>query len=130
MDEAAVRLGLAEALKHCGLNDEVVECAHRGLALDGVRPDVRAQPLAVQAHGMIYSGDVEGATRVATEAVRLGAAAGEQSAVVFGEVARSVAARAAADVDGALVHARAAVDVATREGGAAQHRHPGAVAGA
>lgn len=123
-EEAAIRLGLAEALKHAGLNAEVVECAGRGLAIAGISRAHRAQLLATQAHGLLYVNDIEGAELAASEAVRLGTAAGEQSAVVFGKVACSVAARARANLEGALAHAREAVELAERAGGDAQHRHP------
>lgn len=123
-DEAAILLGMAEALKHAGHNAEVVEYTQRGLAIEGAPPSRRAQLLAIQAHGLLYVNDTGGADLAGTEAARLGSATGEQSAVVFGLVARSVAARARAELDQAIAHAQQAVDIAERVGGDARHRHP------
>lgn len=123
-EEAAILMGLAEALKHAGRNAEVVECARRGLAIEGISSAHRAELLAIQAHGLLYINDIEAAEAAGTQAIRLGSEAREFPAVVFGKIACSVVARARADLAGALVYAREAVEVASRAGGDARHRHP------
>ncbi len=122
--EARLLLGLAESLKHAGDNQAAVEYARRGLAVPGVPDAIRAGLHAIAAHALLYVGDMAGADRAGAEARRLGQAAHEFSATVFGDAARSVVARADGRLDDALEHARHAVDLADEVGGEARHRHP------
>lgn len=122
--EAALLLGLSEALKHAGRNADVVRYTRRALARTGVPDAFRAQLLAIRAHGLLYIGDIDGADRCGAEAAVLGAGAGEASAVVFGLVARSVADRQRGNLESCLEHADAAVETADASGGEARHRHP------
>ncbi|MFG3494199.1 AAA family ATPase [Streptomyces sp. NPDC047928] len=124
--EAALLLGLSEALKHAGQNAAVIRYTRRALARRGVPDASRAQLLAIQAHALLYVGDLDGADRAGAEAAALAAACGEDSAsaLVFGTVARSVAARGRGDLDASVSHAVAAVEAADRGGGEVRHRHP------
>jgi DNA-binding CsgD family transcriptional regulator len=122
--EAAIRLGLAEALKHAGLNADVVQCTRRGLAMTGVSVALQAHLLAVQAHALFHVGDIEAAGVAGAEAARLGRSAGQPSATVFGLVAQSAAARGRAELGSALAHAQQAVEIADAAGGDARQRHP------
>ncbi|HXA59886.1 MAG TPA: AAA family ATPase [Streptosporangiaceae bacterium] len=122
--EAKLLLGLAESFKHAGQNAAVVEATGRALANGGVPDSVRAQLLAIRAHGLIYVGDITGADRAGDEAAILAEATGEHSAMVFGNVARSVAARERGDLDASIKWAQSAVQRADQAGGEARHRHP------
>ncbi|GAA1738441.1 ATP-binding protein [Luedemannella helvata] len=123
--EATLLLGLAEALKHAGNNEAAVEYAARGLAAGSVPDAVRAQLYAVQAHALMYDmDDVAGVDRAGTQAYVLGGRAGEHAAAAYGLAARTLAAHVEGRLDDALAHARAAVEIAERFGGAARHRHP------
>jgi DNA-binding CsgD family transcriptional regulator len=123
-EEAALLLGLSEALKHAGQNAAVVDYTRRGLRLPGVPDETQAHLLAIQAHGLLYTDDIDHADNVAAQAIKMGNVTNEKSAVVFGAVARSVAARASGRVDEAIQHAEDAVRTADRERGEARHRHP------
>lgn len=123
-EEAALLLGLSEALKHAGQNAAVVEYTRRALRLDDAPQEITAQLLAIQAHGLLCVDEVDEADDVAANAIKVGAASGECSAVVFGGAARSVAARTNGLVGDAIAHAEEAVRVADRERGEARHRHP------
>jgi ATP/maltotriose-dependent transcriptional regulator MalT len=122
--EAAVLLGLSEALKHAGHNGSVIEYTRRALARDGVPESIRAQLLAIQAHALLYVNDLDAAERAGAEAASRGAAAGDHAASVFGSVAGSVVARTRGRLEESVRLARAAVDTADRVGGEARHRHP------
>lgn len=123
--EASLVLGLSEALKHAGQNDAVVEHTGRALARAGVPDPIRAQLLALQAHGLLFTSGAADADRVAAQAVVLAEREGVHAAVVFGLAARSAAARMTGCLADALRIARQAVAVADDAGGTARHRHPG-----
>lgn len=122
--EAALLLGLSEALKHAGHNAAVVDYTARALARPEVPEPIRAQLLAIRAHALLYVDDIDGAERAGVEAATLGAAVGEHSAAVFGGVARSVVARIQGRLVDSLQLAQDAVATAERVGGEARHRHP------
>jgi ATP/maltotriose-dependent transcriptional regulator MalT len=122
--EAAITLGLAEALKHAGQDAVVVEYTQRVLAKPDVPDAARAQLLAIQAHALIYDPDVDRADEVAAQAVEIGSKVGEHAAAVFGAVARSVVAVIRGRLDDAVVLADSAVRRADTEGGEAHRRHP------
>ncbi|MFF3330835.1 helix-turn-helix transcriptional regulator [Streptomyces sp. NPDC002888] len=122
--EAAILLGLAEALKHAGEDSAVVESTARALGRPGVPDARRAHLLAIRAHGLLFVDDMDGADRAGEEAARLGAAAGEDAAVVFGDVARSVVARSRGQLSQAVRLCREAVRRAEAAGGEARSRHP------
>jgi DNA-binding CsgD family transcriptional regulator len=118
--EAAMSVGLAEALKHAGQDANVVAYTRRALARDGVAGPVRAELLATQAHALLVTGDLDGADEAATAAE----ACGEPSAVVYAQAARSAVAHARGRVDEAIALASDAVATADDAGGDARHRHP------
>ncbi|MEV4627342.1 AAA family ATPase [Micromonospora sp. NPDC049523] len=123
-DEAAIRLGLAEALKHAGQNREVVGYTSRALAQQGVPTRDYANLLAVQAHALLQLDDLTGARDSATRAVELGELSGNHPAMVSGGAAQSAVAYARGDLDLALRYADDAVVLTNRVHGEAQHRHP------
>ncbi|MFI6072220.1 ATP-binding protein [Actinoplanes sp. NPDC051343] len=122
--EAALLLGLAEACKHAGHNQASVEYADRGLGLDGISDGLRAGLHAIRAHALVYVDDLAGADASGTEADRLGRAAGESGAAVFGGTARTLVAQAEGRLTDAYAHARAATDLADSGGAAGRTRHP------
>jgi ATP/maltotriose-dependent transcriptional regulator MalT len=122
--EAAITLGLAEALKHAGQDAVVVEYTERMLAKPNVPDAARAQLLAIQAHALIYDPDVDRTDEVAAQAVKIGSRVGEHAAAVFGAVARSVVAVMRGRLDEAVALADSAVRTADAEGGEARRRHP------
>jgi DNA-binding CsgD family transcriptional regulator/tetratricopeptide (TPR) repeat protein len=122
--EAAVLLGLAEALKHAGQDQAAIGYTRRAFELPDVPAGERAHLLAIQAHAQLQTNDIAGADTSGELAVRLGGEADEHSAVVFAMEARSVAAYARGALATAADFADAAVRLADRVGGEAQHRHP------
>lgn len=122
--EAAILLGLAEALKHAGQEQAVLSYTRRALARPDVPEPARAQLLAVQAHGLLQADDFDAAARAGREAVDVGLASGEHSAVVFGQAARVVGAQAAGALSEAIALANEAVQIAETAGGEARRRHP------
>lgn len=122
--EAALVVGLSEALKHAGRHSAVVDYTGRALSRDGVPDSTRAQLLAIRAHGLLDANDLSDADLAGMEAAEVGARTGEHAAVVFGLVARSVAARSRGALDEAVRHARDAVRIADLTGGEASQRHP------
>lgn len=122
--EAALLIGLAEALKHAGRNSAVVDYTGRALARAGVPDAARAQLLAIRAHGLLSAPDPTAAQLAGAEAVELGGRTGQPAAVVFGGVACSVAARARGELTEAVGSAREAVRTADAAGGEASQRHP------
>lgn len=122
--EAAIRLGLAEALKHAGEDAAVVAQTGAALSRTGVPEPARAQLLAVRAHALLYVDDLDAADQAGEQASRVGTDCGEQAAVVFGLAARSVVAQAAGELDRAVAVAREAVRLADAAGGDARRRHP------
>ncbi|HEX6074666.1 MAG TPA: AAA family ATPase [Micromonosporaceae bacterium] len=122
--ETVLLLGLSEALKHSGYNTAVVEYTRRALARPGIPEASRAHLLAIQAHGLLYVGDIDAADHAGQEAAAIGETSGEHAATVFGMVARSVAARAKGRIGQAITHAREAVRIAEYNGGEARQRHP------
>ena len=80
--------------------------------------------MAIRAHALLATGDLDAADQAAAEAVSRGVAAPEPGATVFGGVARSVVARARGQLDQAIAYAQEAVQTADELGGAARHRHP------
>jgi ATP/maltotriose-dependent transcriptional regulator MalT len=122
--EASLILGLSEALKHAGQNRAVTEWTERALHTPGVPDYIRAQLLAIGAHGLLSSDDIDAADRAGAQAVKLGEATGQHSAVVFGLVARSAVARMRGHIDVAVSHAHDAVAIADSQGTEAAQRHP------
>jgi DNA-binding CsgD family transcriptional regulator/tetratricopeptide (TPR) repeat protein len=122
--EAAVLLGLAEALKHAGQDQAAISYTRRALELPHVPAGERAHLLAIQAHAQLQTNDIAGADASAELAVRLGSAVDEHSAVVFAMEARSVAAYAHGELVAAADFADAGVRIADRAGGPARQRHP------
>ncbi|MFL6125447.1 AAA family ATPase [Actinophytocola sp.] len=122
--EAAVLLGLAEALKHAGQDASAVSYTRRALELPNVPARQQAHLLAIQAHAQLQTNDIADADSSAELAVKLGSAAGEHTAVVFAMEARCVAAYARGELAAAAGFADAAVGLADRVAGAARHRHP------
>ncbi len=123
-NEAAILLGLAEAQKHAGEDSAVVESTARALARPGVPEPARAHLYAIRAHGLLYVNDLDGAEEAGAQAAEVGAAVGEDAAVVFGTVARSVVASSRGQLDRAIRFGRAAVQLADSAGGEARLRHP------
>lgn len=88
-------------------------------------PDlVKAQLSAIRAHGLIYVRGTAGADQARAEAAMLAEITGEHSAMVFGNVARGVAARDQGDLEAAISWTRAAVETADREAVGGRLRHP------
>ncbi|MBB5780917.1 helix-turn-helix transcriptional regulator [Nonomuraea jabiensis] len=119
-EEAQVALGLAEALKHLGDDRGVIRRTGRVLGRSGVPGRERARLLAVRAHALMMTGEVDAAAEAAAGAV----AEGEVFAQVVGLQARSTVALFRGDLDGALRHAERSVELADAAGGEAAHRHP------
>ncbi|MEV6031001.1 AAA family ATPase [Nonomuraea sp. NPDC052116] len=119
-EEAGVALGLAEALKHIGDDRGVIRRTGRVLDRPGVPGRERARLLAVRAHALMMTGEIDAAAEAAAGAV----AEGEMFAQVVGLQARSTVALFRGDLDGALRHAERSVELADAAGGEAAHRHP------
>ncbi|MFI6737462.1 ATP-binding protein [Nonomuraea sp. NPDC050451] len=119
-EEAGVALGLAEALKHAGDDRGVIRRTGRVLGRSGVPGRERARLLAVRAHALMMTGEIDAAEEAAAGAV----AEGEVFAQVVGLQARSTVALFRGDLDGALRHAERSVELADAAGGEAAHRHP------
>lgn len=122
--EAAILLGLAEALKHTGHNVEVITSTGRALARPGVPDWDRAELLAIQAHALLTTEDLDRADEAAAEAVDVGSRADVPAAVVFGTVARSSVLRARGQLPEAIRLASDAVQLADSAAGDVRHRHP------
>jgi DNA-binding CsgD family transcriptional regulator len=122
--EAALLIGLSEALKHAGRNNAVIDYTGRALKLKAVPDAARAQLLAIRAHGLLDTIDLAAAESAGAEAVKVGARSGQHAAVVFGIVACSVASRTRGELDMAIQQAREAVRTADSARGEAAHRHP------
>jgi DNA-binding CsgD family transcriptional regulator/tetratricopeptide (TPR) repeat protein len=122
--EAAILLGLAEALKHAGQDTAALECTRRALSRDGVPDGARANLSAIQGHAMLVVDDLDGADTAGRDAVALGGWSGTLPAVVFGAVVCSAVARARGELDLAVDLARNAVEAADAAGGEARQRHP------
>jgi DNA-binding CsgD family transcriptional regulator len=93
--------------------------------MPSVPDSTRARLHAVASHALLYLDDTSGADDAGAQAQRLGAAAGEYSASVWGGAARSIVARAEGRLGDALAHALAAAETADRAGQEARQRHPG-----
>lgn len=122
---SVILLGLAEALKHAGQHEAVVDCTSRALS----RPDVdevkKADVLAIRAHALLHTGEFDAANEAGSDAMDIGRRAGADAATVSGAEARSVVLRARGQLAEAVDMARGALETAERSGGEAQHRHPG-----
>ncbi len=119
-EEAGIALGLAEALKHAGDDRGVIQRTGRVLGRAGVPVRERARLLAVRAHALMMTGEVDAADVAAARAV----AEGEVFAQVVGLQARSTVAIFRGDLSDALRHAEQSVRLADAAGGEAAHRHP------
>ncbi|MFC5814968.1 helix-turn-helix transcriptional regulator [Nonomuraea harbinensis] len=119
-EEAAICLGLAEALKHAGDDAGVVERTGRALARAGVPVEARARLLAVRAHALMMTGRIGEADAAAAGAV----ASGEPFGQVVALQARSTVALFRGEPRVALEHAERAVRIADAAGGEVAHRHP------
>ncbi|WFE30109.1 LuxR C-terminal-related transcriptional regulator [Solwaraspora sp. WMMD791] len=122
--EAALLLGLAEALHVTGHSGDVVNYASRGIGRARPGDPVRAELLSVQAYALLDTGDIAGGDNAGTEAAALGAATGAYGALVCGTSARSIAARMVGNLRAAVGYARDAVRIAEQVGGEARRRHP------
>ncbi|UUV31548.1 LuxR C-terminal-related transcriptional regulator [Amycolatopsis roodepoortensis] len=122
--EAGLLLGLAEAMKHAGQSGAVLEFTRRALAHESVHESARAQLLASEAHALLQTGELVNAAEVGEQAVRLGRAAGEHSAVVYALGACAVGAQDRGEVAAAIEIAGEAVRLANEVGGAASQWHP------
>ncbi|WP_251056684.1 helix-turn-helix transcriptional regulator [Streptomyces sp. ISL-94] len=120
VQEAAVYVGLADALKHAGQDAMAVEYTRRALAHPGIPDAVRGRLLAVQAHALLTGDDLTGAEAAATEAMVLG----EPETAVYAGAARSSAARIRGRIEEAVSLASDAVQLADDAGRDARHRHP------
>jgi DNA-binding CsgD family transcriptional regulator/tetratricopeptide (TPR) repeat protein len=122
---STVLLGLAEALKHAGKHDEVVEYTGRWLDRGDITEADRADLLATRAHALIQLGDMAAAGEAGSAAVELGRRVGAPAAAVSGAAARSVVLRGEGRLAEAVQVAGKAVEIAESHGGQALHRHPG-----
>jgi len=122
--EAALIIGLSEALKHAGRNSSVLEYTGRALSREGIPDAARAQLLAIRAHGLLDATDLTEAEDTGAKAAEVGARCGQQAAVVFGIVVCSVASRARGALEESIRLAREAVHIADTAGGEASQRHP------
>lgn len=122
---AEIVLGLAEALKHAGQDRAVVDYVNRALRGTTVPAREQAHLLAIQAHALLQVDEVDKVEDVGAKAVAFGKSVYEHSAVVFGNVARSVAAFARGDLDAAVGLAEEAFGLADTAAGVARQRHPG-----
>lgn len=122
--EAAVLLGLAEALKHAGQDQAAIGYTRRALGLAGVPAAERARLLAIQAHARLLTNDIAGADTAGSQAVEIGTAVGEHSAIVFALEARSQVAYAYGNLASALDLADQATRIAAEAEGEARRWHP------
>lgn len=122
--EAALVVGLADALKHAGRHTAVVRYTGHALSREGVPDSTRARLLATRAHALLDASDLSEANQAGMEAAEIGARTGEHAAVVFGLAACSVAARSRGALEEAVRHAREATLTADLTGGEAAQRHP------
>jgi DNA-binding CsgD family transcriptional regulator/tetratricopeptide (TPR) repeat protein len=122
--EAALLIGLSEALKHAGRNSAVVDYTGRALALEGVPDATQARLLAIRAHGLLDAMDLAAAECTGAEATKVGTRSEQPTAVVFGMVACSVVSRTRGALEKAIQQAREAVRTADVAGGEAAQRHP------
>jgi ATP/maltotriose-dependent transcriptional regulator MalT len=122
--EAALLIGLSEALKHAGRNSAVIDYTGRALAREGVPDAAQARLLAIRAHGLLGAMDLAAAECAGAEAAEVGARSEQPAAVVFGLVACSVASRVRGALGEAIEQAREAVRTADAAGGEAAQRHP------
>lgn len=122
--EATLLLGLAEALKHIGHNEEVVALTRRGLDRPGIPTSTQSRLLAIQAHGLLHCDCPVTAEEAGSTAADLAERSGSHEALVLARTALSSATRAQGYLARALEHAQDAVDVADRMGGESRHRHP------
>ena len=122
--EAAILLGLAEALKHAGRDADALASARRALSRPGVPDQARASLLAVQGHALLIVDDLAGADSAGGQAVALGGSSGALTAVVFGAVVRSAVARARGRLARSVELADEAVRAAAAAGAEAQQKHP------
>lgn len=122
--EAAVLLGLAEALKLTGQNEQVVALTTRALKGSDVPAATRAALRALQAHALLHCADLRTAGRVAVSAAELAEESNAYSALVLAKVAQSSVARAQGHLELSLEHAQEAVTIADSKGGDTRHRHP------
>ncbi|MGH3761835.1 ATP-binding protein [Actinophytocola sp.] len=122
--EATILVGMAEALKHAGEDAAAVQTTTRAMERPALPESARADLLAVRAHALLYVDDVAGADQAGAMAAELGRHAGEYAAVVFGTVARTMAAMCQGRLADAVQFGHDAVALADRAGGAAKQRHP------
>lgn len=122
--EAMLLLGLTEALHTVGEHSRVLE--HTVLALPRAKSDslVRAELLAMHAHGLASIGDLEAASAAATNAVHVANRARTHGALVCGTGARSRISLAQGDIPAAIRYAAEAVRLGDRAGDAGRTRHP------
>jgi len=122
--EAVLLLGLAEAFKHAGQNQNAVRYADRGLRHAEISDATQARLQAIRAHALFYVDKLAEADTAGAESDRLGRAGQEYGASVFGLTARSLVAHAQGRLDDALEHATTATELADQAGGETLHRHP------
>lgn len=122
--EAALLIGLSEALKHAGRNSAVLAHTGRALAREGVPDAAQAQLLAIRAHGLLNAMDPTAAECAGAQAAELGTRSEQPAAVVSGIIVCSVASRVRGALGKAIQQARDAVRTADAAGGEAAQRHP------
>jgi ATP/maltotriose-dependent transcriptional regulator MalT len=122
--QAAMLLGLAEALKHAGQDRAAVEYTERALCLPVIPGSIQAQLLAVQAHALLAEGDPEGADRAGVRAIEVGTGCDQHSAVVTASAARSAVAQSRGQIADAIARAAEAVQLADLTAGEARQRQP------
>ncbi|MEU6266403.1 ATP-binding protein [Saccharopolyspora shandongensis] len=122
--EAMLLLGLTEALHTVGEHAAVIE--HTVLALPRAKSDsmVRAELLAMHAHGLVSVGDIEPAAAAATNTVHVANRARTHGALVCGTGARSRVSLAQGDIASAIRYGADAVRLGDRAGDIGRTRHP------
>lgn len=123
-DEAALLHGLAEASYLAGDNAAVVEYSARGLSVEDVPDEYRAELYAIQSYGLLDRCDLSAAQRASDHAIAVGTACRQNAAQVCGRNAGSVAARIQGHLTESVTRAWEAVRLADAVGGTARHRHP------
>ena len=122
--EAAILLGLAESLKHSGQDNAVIEYTGRALEKMGISPADTAKLLAIRAHAMLNTGDIDKVEQTARRGVGEAVASGDHGAHVFCLIALGIVEQSRGNLEAGIEQLRAAVQVAETAGADTVHRHP------
>nr|QZD55679.1 AAA family ATPase [Glycomyces sp. TRM65418] len=122
--EAAILLGLAEALKHAGQDLAVVDYTGRALEKAGLTTAKAAKLHAIRAHAMLNAGCIDDVEEIAGKGVLLSTEADAHGAHVFCLTALITVEQAKGNLAAALSQAHEAVRVADSHGGESVHWHP------